>query len=84
MTIMDDIDQLLAELQTPEPVVNNILDEPISEAVKGRPLLPRKYRPYSPSPQGQGEEKEGHSRRSLTQRPYLNPFEQSRTTKRRS
>ena len=55
------IDWLLAEM--PEPVVNNILDEPISEAVKERPLLPRKYRPSPPpSPQGQGEEKEGHSR----------------------
>ena len=56
MTIMDDmsadysldeyIEQLLAEM--PEPVVNNILDEPISEAVKERPLLPRKYRPSPP------------------------------------
>ena len=57
MTIMDDmsadysldeyIEQLLAEM--PEPVVNNILDEPISEAVKERPLLPKKYR-LSPPP----------------------------------
>ena len=56
MTIMDDmsadysldeyIEQLLAEMS--EPVVNNILDEPISEAVKERPLLPRKYRPSPP------------------------------------
>ena len=49
------IDQLLAEMQTLEPVqsdVHNILDEPISEAVMERllkPLLPRKYRPL-PSP----------------------------------
>ena len=55
MATMDEyIDQLLAEMQTPEPVqsvVHNILDEPISEAVKERllkPLLPRKYRPFPP------------------------------------
>ena len=40
--------------KTPEPVqsvVHNILDEPISEAVKERllkPLLPTKYRPFPP------------------------------------
>ena len=42
-------DQLLAGAL--EPVVHNVLDEPISEAVKGRlpkPLLPRKYRPLPP------------------------------------
>ena len=66
MATMDEyIDQLLAEMQTTEPVqnvVHNILDEPISEAVKEhllKPLLPRKYRPL-PSSQNQGEEKEGH------------------------
>ena len=65
MTIIDDINQLLAEpvmyslaemdeyidqllAEMPEPVVNNILDEPIFEAVKERPLLPRKYRPSPP------------------------------------
>ncbi len=43
------IDQLLAEMQTKEPlhdVVQNIMDEPIPEAVKRRllkPLLPGKY-----------------------------------------
>ena len=37
MATMDEyIDQLLAELQTLEPVVHNIMDEPISEAVKER------------------------------------------------
>ena len=45
------IDQLLAEMQMPEPaqkVARNILDEPIPETVKRRllkPLLPTKYRP---------------------------------------
>ena len=55
MATMDEyIDQLLAEMQTPEPVqsvVHIILDEPISEAVKARllkPLLPRIYRPFPP------------------------------------
>ena len=49
--LADIIGQLLAEMQMPEPVqsvVHNILDEPISEAVKERllkPLLPRTYRP---------------------------------------
>ena len=46
-------EQLLAEMpdSTLQDVVRNILDEPISEAVKGRllkPLLPRKYRPSPP------------------------------------
>ena len=50
------IDQLLAEMQMPEPaqkVVKDILDEPISERVKRRllkPLLPKKYRPPRPPP----------------------------------
>ena len=43
-------------LKMQEPVVNNILDEPISEAVKERPLLPRKYRP-SPPPRKAKESK---------------------------
>ena len=52
--LADVIGQLLAEMQMPEPVqsvVHNILDEPISEAVKERllkPLLPRKYRALPP------------------------------------
>ena len=50
------IDQLLAEMQMPEPaqiVVRNILDEPIPETVKRRllkPLFPKKYRPLRPPP----------------------------------
>ena len=48
------IDQLLAEMQMPEPaqkVVINILDEPIPETVKRRLLkllFSRKYRPPRP------------------------------------
>ncbi len=52
MVTMDEyIDQLLAEMQTQEPlhdVVQNIMYETIPEAVKRRllkPLLPGKYRP---------------------------------------
>ena len=55
MATMDEyIDQLLAEMQIPEPaqkVVKNILDEPIPETVKRRllkPLFPKKYRPPRP------------------------------------
>ena len=50
------IDQLLAEMQMPEPaqkVVKHILDEPLSETVKRRllkPLFPNKYRPPRPPP----------------------------------
>ena len=50
------IDQLLAEMQMPEPaqkVVRNILDEPITETVKRRllkRLFPKKYRPLHPPP----------------------------------
>ena len=50
------IDQLLAEMQMPEPaqkVVRNILDESIPETVKRRllqPLFPTKYRPLRPPP----------------------------------
>ena len=50
------IDQLLAEMQMPEPaqkVVRNILDKPIPETVKRRllkPLFPKKYRPPRPPP----------------------------------
>ena len=50
------IDQLLAEMQMPEPaqkVVRNILDEPISERVKRRLLklpFPKHYRPLRPPP----------------------------------
>ena len=50
------IDQLLAEMQMPEPaqkVVRNILDEPITETVKRRllkRLFPKKYRPLRPPP----------------------------------
>ncbi|KAK3743384.1 hypothetical protein QZH41_002125 [Actinostola sp. cb2023] len=58
MATMDDyIDQLLAEMGTPEAlqrVVHNILDEPIPEAVKRqllKPLLPAATRP-SPPPRG--------------------------------
>ena len=44
MATMDEyIDQLLAEMQIPEPaqkVVRNILDEPIHETVKRRLLKP--------------------------------------------
>ena len=57
MATMDEyIDQLLAEMQMPEPaqkVVRNILDEPIPETVKRRllkPLFPKKYRPSRPPP----------------------------------
>ena len=57
MVDMDEhIDQLLAEMQMPEPaqkVIRNILDEPIPETVKRRllkPLFPRKYRPPRPPP----------------------------------
>ena len=55
MATMDEyIDQLLAEIHDSplQGVVQNILDEPIPEAVKERllkPLAPRKYRP-SPLP----------------------------------
>ena len=55
MADMDEyIDQLLAEMQMPEPaqkVVRNILDEMIPETVKRRllkPLFPKKYRPLRP------------------------------------
>ena len=50
------IDQLLAEMQMPEPaqkVVRNIQDEPIPETVKRRllkPLFSKKYRPPRPPP----------------------------------
>ena len=53
-TLDEYIDQLLAEMQIPEPaqkVVRNILDEPIPETVKRRllkPLFPKKYRPPRP------------------------------------
>ena len=64
MATMDDyIEQLLAEMQIPEPlqdVVQNILDEPIPDKLKRRllqPLLPRKYRP-SPPPQMSKDKKE--------------------------
>ena len=57
MATMDEyIDQLLAEMQMPEPaqkVVRNILDEPIPETVKRRllkPLFPKIYRPPRPPP----------------------------------
>ena len=57
MATMDEyIDQLLAEMQMPEPaqkVVRNILDEPIPETVKRRllkPLFPKRYRPPRPPP----------------------------------
>ena len=63
MAIMDEyIDQLLAEMETPEPlrgVVHNILDDPIPEEVKKRllkPLLLGKYRP-SPPPRKAKERK---------------------------
>ena len=56
MGSLDDyIDELLAELQTPEPVqsvVHNIINEPIPESVKRRllePLLPGATRPSPPS-----------------------------------
>ena len=52
MVTMDEyIEQLLAEMPKSTLQVRNILDEPISEAVKGRllkPLQPRKYRPPPP------------------------------------
>ena len=57
MADMDEyIDQLLAEMQMPEPaqeVVRNILDEHILETVKRRslkPLFPTQYRPLRPPP----------------------------------
>ena len=81
MTIMDDmsadysldeyIEQLLAEM--PEPVVNNILDEPISEAVKERPLLPRKYRP-SPPPRKAKERKKKAIIKEFDPAPIFKPF----------
>ena len=81
MTIMDDmsadysldeyIEQLLAEM--PEPVVNNILDEPISEAVKERPLLPRKYRP-SPPPRKANEKKKKAIIKEFDPAPIFKPF----------
>ncbi len=67
MASMDEyIDQLLAEMQTPEPlhtVVQNIMDEPIPEAVKRRllkPLLPGKFRPFPETSVKHPEEKEGY------------------------
>ena len=54
MVTMDEyIEQLLAEMpdSTLRNVIQNILDEPIPEAVKRRllkPLQPRKYRPIPP------------------------------------
>jgi hypothetical protein len=55
MATMDEyIDQLLAEMPEPSPlraVLQNILDEPIPEAVKKRllrPLLPSRNRPSAP------------------------------------
>ena len=66
-------DQLLAEMQTPEPVVNNILDEPISEAVKERPLLPRKYRP-SPPPRKAKERKRKAIVEEFDPAPIFKPF----------
>ena len=53
VTLDEYIEQLLAEMpdSTLQDVVKNILDEPISEAVKRRllkPLQPRKYRPIPP------------------------------------
>ena len=83
MTIINDIDQLsagemdeyieqlLAEM--PEPVVNNILDEPISEAVKERPLLPRKYRP-SPPPRKAKERKRKAIIEEFDPAPTSKPF----------
>ena len=83
MTIINDIDQLsagemdeyieqlLAEM--PEPVVNNILDEPISEAVKERPLLPRKYRP-SPPPRKAKEKKKKAIVEEFDPAPIFKPF----------
>ena len=57
MVTMDEyIDQLLAEMQMPEPaqkVVRNILDESIPETLKKRlfkPLFPNKYQPSRPNP----------------------------------
>ena len=56
-TMDDYIEQLLAEMadekSTLHDVVQNILDEPIPDSVKGRllkPLYPEKYRPPRPSP----------------------------------
>ena len=66
-------DQLLAEMQTPEPVVNNILDEPISEAIKERPLLPRKYRP-SPPPRKAKERKRKAIVEEFDPAPIFKPF----------
>ena len=49
------IDQLLAEMQMPEPalkVVRNILDEPMPETVKRRllkPLFPKKKSTFTPT-----------------------------------
>ena len=65
------IEQLLAEM--PEPVVNNILDEPISEAVKERPLLPRKYRP-SPPPRKAKEKKRKAIIEEFDPAPTSKPF----------
>ena len=55
-TVDEYIDQLLHEMQIPEPaqkVVRNILDEPIPETLKRRllkALFPKKYRPLRPPP----------------------------------
>ena len=57
MATMDEyINQLLSEMQIPEPaqkVVRNILNEPIPETVKRhllKPLFPKQYRPPHPPP----------------------------------
>ena len=61
MADMDEyIDQLLAEMQMPEPaqkVVRNILDEPIPERVKRRllkPLFPKKISTSTPTSHVEG------------------------------
>ena len=60
----ENIDQLLAEMQMPEPaqkLVRNILDELIPETVKGRllrPLFPKKNRPPRPPPTWKDRESE--------------------------
>ena len=64
----EELELLLAELFEEEDtalqdVVQNILDEPIPDAVKRRllkPLQPRKYRPPPPPTQKEGRQEKGH------------------------
>ena len=53
--------------------MNNILDEPISEAVKERPLLPKKYR-LSPPPRKAKERKKKAIIKEFDPAPIFKPF----------